>query len=156
MADEVNLGGRPPIYESTQESFDKVEELCKSFFEYIKGEYHTEEQEYEKGKFKDVTITDRNPQPPTVTGLALHLGFESKDTLYSYAKKDGFSYSIKKALTLIEQYHEIQVAYGDKCTGNIFVLKNFNWKDSQAVEHSGNVSNLPPQITFVDADDEVQ
>jgi len=156
MENEKNLGGRPLIYESTQENFDKVTELCESFFDYIKGEYHTEEQEYEEGKFRDLIITDRSPEPPTVTGLTLHLGFESKDTLYSYAKKDGFSYPIKRALTKIEQYHEKATAYGDKCTGNIFILKNFNWKDSQNVEHSGNVSNLPPQITFVDSDDEVQ
>lgn len=127
-----NLGGRPLIYESTEENFNKVLELCKSYFD------------------SEELIT----KPPTVTGLTLHLGFESKDTLYSYAKKEGFSYSIKRALLKIEEYHEIATAGGDKCTGNIFILKNFGWKDTQNIDHSGNVSNLPPEIKFIDAEDE--
>jgi len=128
-----NLGGRPPIYEPTEENFAKVAELCLSYFEHD----------------NDALVVN----PPTVTGLTLHLGFESKDTLYSYAKKDGFSYPIKRALLNIEQYHEIATAGGDKCTGNIFILKNFGWKDTQELNHKGNVSNLPPQIVFTDEDD---
>lgn len=68
--------------------------------------------------------------PPTVTGLTLHLGFAHKDSLYEYAKKDVFTDSIRRGLTLIEQYHEIKASQGDKCTGNIFILKNFGWKDT--------------------------
>lgn len=132
MEKNKNLGGRPPIYESTEENFKIVAELCDSYFD-------TEE-----------LLT----KPPTVTGLTLHLGFESKDTLYSYSRKDGFSYSIKRALLNIEQYHEIATAGGDKCTGNIFILKNFGWKDTQNIDHSGNVSNLPPEIKFIDSEDE--
>jgi len=135
MADtEPNLGGRPPIYPDTQESYDKVAELCKTYFE------------------SDALLT----KPPTVTGLTLHLGFESKDTLYSYAKKDGFSYSIKRALLNIEEYHEIATAGGDKCTGNIFILKNFGWKDTQAVDHTTGGEQLHrPRIEFVKKDNEV-
>lgn len=132
MADEKNLGGRPPIYPDTEESYKKVAELCVSYFE---------------------ADNETLLKPPTVTGLTLHLGFESKDTLYSYSKKDGFSYPIKRALLNIEQYHEIATAGGDKCTGNIFILKNFGWKDTQSVDHSGNISNLPPQIVFTDEED---
>lgn len=134
METQPNLGGRPPIYESNEENYKIVSELCDSYFETLS---------------KDPMVFD----PPLVTMLALHLGFESKNTLYDYSKKDGFSDSIKRALTKIEAYHEKQTAGGDKCTGNIFVLKNFNWKDTQNIDHSGNVSNLPPEIKFVDSDD---
>jgi len=120
--EEQNLGGRPPIYESTEENFLKVTELCESYFENLDN------------------------KPPLVTGLTLHVGFESKSTLYEYAKKDGFSHPIKKALTRIEMFHETATAYGDKCVGNIFILKNFNWKDSQAIEHSGEVTSNPSSI----------
>lgn len=117
--EEENLGGRPPIYEPTEENFVKVAKLCESYFD---------------------TIGDK---PPLVTGLTLHIGFESKSTLYEYAKKDGFSNPIKKALTRIEMFHETATAYGDKCVGNIFILKNFNWKDTQAIDLSGNVTRKP-------------
>jgi len=123
---EINLGGRPPIYESNQDGFDKVAALCESYF-------------------KELPTTE----PPLVTMLTLHLGFADKSTLYDYAKKDGFSHSIKRALTKIEAFHEKAAAYGDKCTGNIFVLKNFNWKDSQAVDHTTNGKDLPQTTTKV-------
>jgi len=154
MADDKHAGGRPPIYDGNDEAdISKVVDLCDSFFEYIKGESKEDEFEYEPGKFETRTFTVRSPEPPTVTGLTLHLGFENKSTLYDYAKKPEFSNPIKRALTKIEQYHEIAVSMGDKCTGNIFVLKNFNWKDTQDVTHKGNISNLPPQIVFTDEDD---
>jgi len=108
--EDVNLGGRPPIYEATEENFAKVKELCEDYFDTIEN------------------------NPPLVTGLTLHLGFESKSTLYEYAKKDGFSNPIKKALTRIEMFHETATAYSDKCVGNIFILKNFNWKDTSQTD----------------------
>ena len=114
-----NLGGRPPIYEPTEENFAKVAELCQSYFD------------------------DEANVPPLVTGLTLHLGFADKSTLYDYAKKEGFSHSLKSAITKIEMYHEKAVAFGDKCTGNIFVLKNFNWKDTQAIDHTTDGKALP-------------
>lgn len=131
--EEKNLGGRPPIYEATQENFDKVDKLCEDYFDYIKGEYKEIQLKEDETEEDQRYVTIRQGEFPTVTGLTLYLGFESKDTLYSYGKKDGFSYSIKKALTKIEQFHEFRVAQGDKCIGNIFVLKNFNWKDTQTL-----------------------
>ncbi len=104
---EKNKGGRPLIHTDPR----VVEDLINEYFNTI-GE-----------------------SPPTVTGLALHIGFSSKSTLYQYSKKERFSYPIKKGLTRIEMYHEEKVAYGDKCTGNIFVLKNFGWKDKQTLSN---------------------
>lgn len=129
-----NLGGRPPIYESNEENYKKVADLCDSYFE-------------------SLSKSPREFDPPLVTMLALHLGFESKNTLYDYSKKEGFSDSIKRALTKIEAYHEKATAGGDKCTGNIFVLKNFNWHDTVKTETSLTL-NTPPKIEFVDQDDE--
>ena len=113
---EKHPGGRPPKYDRNDPK--KVQELaekCDAYFESIKGSVDGDE----------VIL----PEPPTITGLALALNFNSKDTLYQYAKIDEFSDSIKRAIMMVEQYHEIKAAYGDKCTGNIFILKNFGWKD---------------------------
>lgn len=138
-----NEGGRPPIYDcSKEEDIKKVEDLCDEYFEYIKGEYKEDEFEYEPGKFETKKETIRKAEPPTVTGLTLFIGFESKSTLYDYSNKVEFSHSIKKALTRIEQYHEIATSYGDKCVGNIFILKNFGWKDNQGIDHTTNGKEL--------------
>lgn len=113
-----NPVGRPPIHTDPAE----VERLCNEYFEALKGRRW-----------------NGMPEPPTVTGLALHLGFCDKSTLYDYRDKPEFSHSIKKALSKIEQHHEFMVAGGDKCTGNIFALKNMGWADKVETknEHYG-------------------
>lgn len=138
-----NKGGFPPYYNAeNEEDIEKVKSLCEEYFEYIQGEYKEDEFESEPDVFEIKKEWIRRPEPPTVTGLTLFLGFESKTTLYEYAKKIEFQNPIKRALTKIEQYHEIQASMGDKCTGNIFILKNFGWKDTSAVEHSGEVKHI--------------
>lgn len=76
---------------------------------------------------------------PTWTGLALHLGFSSRDSLNDYKKKEGFSDPIKKALLRIEQGYEENL-FGRNPAGSIFALKNFGWKDKQEVEQSGGLT----------------
>lgn len=124
-----NDGGRPQIHSDPKE----VDTLIADYFEWIEGEWE-EDGENDDGekKFKKI----RGSEPPTVSGLALHLGFADKSTLYDYKDKVEFSHSIKRAISRIEKHHEIQVAYGDKCTGNIFALKNFGWKDRTEVDHN--------------------
>ena len=86
------------------------------------------------------------PEPPTVTGLSLHIGFADKSSLYDYKKKDEFSHSIKRAISRIEKYHEIAIAHGDKCTGNIFALKNFDWKDKTETDITTKGDKLPNPV----------
>jgi hypothetical protein len=68
----------------------------------------------------------------TLTGLALHLGFESRQSVYDYEKKGEFSYTIKKARLRVENYYELELL-GDHTSGAIFALKNFGWADNQNV-----------------------
>jgi hypothetical protein len=132
---EGNDGGRPPIHTDPKQ----VVSLIEDYYEWIEGEWHEDEitVNTEDGEKKQkVKVWDRRPEPPTVTGLALHLGFADKSSLYDYKKKDEFSHPIKRAISRIEKYHEIAIAHGDKCTGNIFALKNFGWKDKSEVDHN--------------------
>lgn len=131
--------GRPPIHTDPNE----VDRLIEDYFEWIKGEG---EDRFRSVKNKDGDLVDqlywhwiREPEPPTVTGLALHLGFCDKKSLYDYAAKPEFLHSIKKGLSKIEQAHE-KALFGDKCTGNIFALKNMGWDDKRNVDvTSGNM-----------------
>jgi hypothetical protein len=133
---EGNEGGRPPIHTDPL----KFSKLVEDYFIWIQGDYETkeiEEDEKDGGTKKvKIQVCTRKPEPPTITGLTLHVGFCNKSSLYDYQDKEEFSNPIKRAITRIEKYHEIQAAYGDKCTGNIFVLKNFGWKDSQSIDHT--------------------
>jgi len=74
----------------------------------------------------------------TMTGLALHLGFESRQSLYDYEKNGDFSYTVKRARLKIENEYEMQLRTSSSPSGAIFGLKNFGWSDKQELEHSGN------------------
>lgn len=132
-----NNGGRPPLFSAIEE----VQEKIDGYFTWIQGEFHMEEREEGKGKAKkkvQVKVWDRQPESPTITGLALFLGFDSKQSLYDYKKKEEFSYPIKRALMVIENNYE-NALFSQAPSGAIFALKNMDWSDKKEVEHSGGV-----------------
>lgn len=102
--------GRPPIW-SDPEAFDKA---VQKYF-------------------------DENMNPKW-SGLALHLGFESRKSLWEYGKKPEFSNSVKRALLRIEQYYEENLLTKN-ATGAIFALKNFDWKDKQEVDQRATIQD---------------
>lgn len=69
---------------------------------------------------------------PTITGLVLFCGFESRQSFYDYEKREEFSYTIKRARLLIEKEYEEQLQAGN-VAGAIFALKNFGWTDKQEI-----------------------
>ena len=69
---------------------------------------------------------------PTISGLAHFLGFESRQSFYDYEKKDGFSYTVKRARLFIEVHYEEMLNTGN-VTGAIFALKNLGWLDETKV-----------------------
>lgn len=73
---------------------------------------------------------------PTITGLAYHLGFESRQSFYDYEKNQDHSYTIKRARFFIEASYE-SCLRGNNVAGPIFALKNLGWKDKQELEHTG-------------------
>lgn len=75
---------------------------------------------------------EQNDEPLTITGLAMALD-TYRDVLMDYQERDEFSNTIKKAKLKIENAYEKRlIKYGR--SGDIFALKNFNWKDKQEVE----------------------
>jgi len=111
--------GRPPLYKSPKKMALKVAE----YLEYIQGEKGANvDQDGEVEKW------ERPPEPITITGLCLFLGFESRQSFYDYEEREEFSYLIKKCRLLVENRYE--KALGTKeVTGAIFALKNMGWKD---------------------------
>lgn len=66
----------------------------------------------------------------TWTGLALFLGFSSRQAIDQYLEYDGFYDSVKRAKLIVEASYEQQLSDG-KPVGAIFALKNFGWRDRQ-------------------------
>lgn len=123
--------GRPRIFET-------VEELDAAIYEYFNPQGTVDVQT--KAGVEQVPTEKRNYiEKPTITGLALALGFADKTTLYEYRDRKEFSYSIKRAITMIEMYHEEGLSEGN-VAGRIFALKNMGWRDKTEVEQSGGLN----------------
>jgi hypothetical protein len=87
---------------------------------------------------------------PTITGLALHLGFESRQSFYDYELKAGFAYTVKKARTLIERHYEEIMQSGNNA-GAIFALKNFGWRDRVETDVTTNGKDVGvPLVRFIE------
>jgi len=83
-------------------------------------------------------------EPVTWTGLALFLGFSSRQAIDEYQKYEGFSDSVKKAKTFVEYEYEKRLA-GNSPTGAIFALKNFGWADRQELAHTSPDGSMTPR-----------
>ena len=94
--------GRPRLY-ATPEQFDEKVREYQAF---------CEAKEY----------------PVTWTGLALYLGFSSRQSIDEYLNYEGFSDCVKRAKTFVEWHYEMKL-HGTSPTGSIFALKNFGWAD---------------------------
>ena len=110
--------GRPPTYETAQQFADKA-----------------------SGYF---STTDESKW--TITGLALHLGFCDRQSLYDYQKKDEFSGIVKYCRTMVEMGYELKLS-GINVTGAIFALKNMGWRDKVETGFTdGEGNDVPVQI----------
>jgi len=130
--------GRPPAYKTAEELQEKIKE-------YFDTGVKKRKVEVGRGESKQVIEIPI----PTITGLVLFCGFADRQSFYAYEKKEEFSYTIKRARTLIETEYEEQVTTGN--TAAIFALKNFGWTDKTEVENYGKDGG---PIRFANATDE--
>jgi len=132
----ISSWGRLPGQPRKIQSIDKMEELIDEYFIDICGYSVIGETV----KFK----------PPTVTGLALHLGFTSRRALLNY---EGYGPEYKRVLRQAKLYIENTLEEGS-LTGDLnhksceFNLKNnYDWKEKTALE-IGNAPDRNFNINF--------
>lgn len=91
---------------------------------------------------------------PTISGLAYHLGFESRQSFYDYEEREEFSYTIKRCRLFMESWYEARLQ-GNSPAGSIFWLKNAGWTDRTEVEqntrHSGTIDHTIDHSKLSDA-----
>lgn len=140
--------GRPPLFKSDSQLKSKINKYFKS----IEGEFHMEPGEDEEGNIIEKKVWDSYPEPATITGLCLFLGFESRQSFHDYAKNEEFSYTIKKARLRIEHEYEKSMNTSKIPTAQIFALKNLGWSDKQEIENNHTLKNftLKDAINFED------
>ncbi|MBS7564681.1 hypothetical protein KHS38_09720 [Mucilaginibacter sp. Bleaf8] len=114
-------------------SATKLTTFIDDYFSWIAGSYHWEEAQAKtaKGSTTETSkqkVWDREPEPPTLTGLALHLGFNSKEAFEEYEREGRFADILKRARLRIEAEYEKKLHF-QSSTGAIFALKSMGWTD---------------------------
>ncbi len=121
---------RPLQYKNPEE----MQALIHIYFEDCRKNREAEKNGWRDGK--DAITPDLHP---TVTGLALVLDL-TRQGLINYEGRREFADTVSEAKTRIEAYNE--QGLHQSVNGIIFNLKNnFEWRDKQEIEHSGNLSN---------------
>lgn len=119
------------MYKTVEEMQEKID----AYFTECKGRFLTnEEGETVKDKYGYPIIVDS--RPPTITGLALALGFTSRQALLNYQAKKQFVDTITRAKTKVEQYAEERLFDKDGANGAKFSLANNfeGWKEKQQID----------------------
>lgn len=111
--------GRPPKYKSKEEMEEKIEQ----YFKDCEGHPLTDDKGNQVyNKLGHPVIVDK--RPPTVTGLALALGFNTRLSLLNYQGKKEFMNTIMRAKARVEQYAEERLFDKDGTSGAQFSLRN--------------------------------
>lgn len=118
--------GRPLKYKTVAE----LQAAIDAYFKKCEGEIlRDDNKEPVFNKFGQPVII--NQKPPTITGLALALGFNSRQALLNYQAKKQFNDTIMRAKAYIEEYVECRLFDRDGVQGAKFSLvNNFKgWRD---------------------------
>ena len=141
--------GRPPKYKNKEEIQAKIDQ----YFEECNGKI----LKYPNGepildKYGNVIIYDQ--RPPTVTGLALALGFCSRQALLNYQGKKEFNDTITRAKAYVERYAEERLFDKDGANGAKFSLANNfeGWKEKREIDADVN-STVTINIELDDDDE---
>ena len=133
-------GGAPRKWKSVkamQEAIDAYFESCKGTPLMIDGDVATD-------KYGRPIILDE--KPPTVTGLALSLGFTGRQALIDYQARPEFADTVTRAKSRCEEYAESRLYDKDGANGAKFSLGcNFGWRatEEKAETAAGGIVLLP-------------
>lgn len=120
------MAGRPLKYKTVKELQDAID----AYFLKCEGEVlRDEDGSPVYNKFGQPVIV--NARPPTVTGLALFLGFNSRQALLNYQVKRQFNDTVTRAKARCEEYAEARLFDRDGFNGARFSLTNNfkGWSD---------------------------
>jgi len=99
-----------------------LDKLIIQYFEWIEGEHHIEQKEI-KGILTDEKVCDRESEPPTIAGLAFHLGFCSLQQMEQYEATGKYAWLIQRGRLRIIAEYEKKLHTGPS-SGAIFALKD--------------------------------
>lgn len=120
---ESRKGARAMARKPKYESVEQIEGLIEAYFESCKGELLRDKDGRIVFNQKDGTPIWINRKPPTIPGLALALGFSSRQSLYNYKARKEFMDTISRAQMRVEQYTAERLFDRDSQRGAQFALE---------------------------------
>lgn len=141
--------GKKLKYKTVEELQAKIDE----YFNACKGEVLTDAD--------GNALTDKygrpimvNAVPPTITGLALALGFRSRQALLNYQHRAEFEDAVTVAKLRVEAYVESRLFDRDGVRGAEFNLKNnfSGWRDNPGEDNEEILKKLDRVIGGIDAE----
>nr|DAH61400.1 MAG TPA: DNA packaging protein gp3 [Caudoviricetes sp.] len=126
MTAKKNPGGKPPKFKTKEDIQEKID----AYFKACEGEILKDKEGNPMLNKWGNPIIFRQ-RPPTVTGLALALGFTSRQALLNYQAKKEFVDTITRAKSMVEEYTEQRLFDKDGSSGAQFSLRNnfAGWND---------------------------
>jgi hypothetical protein len=114
---------------------DELTIRIDEYFTYIKGKHRMTKVPPKTAGAKPTRqkVWDREPEPATLTGLALFLGFTSRQYFDDCESKGKFSQALKRGRLRIEAEYERRL-HEHYTSGPIFALKSLGWNDGKNTE----------------------
>lgn len=113
--------------------------LIERYFTHIQGKYHIEQKTIKTGKDHaeniEQKVWDRPPEPATISGLALALGFNSRQQFENYLNNGPLADVVKRALLRVEAGYEANLH--QNTTGAMFALKSMGWNEKPEPSSAG-------------------
>lgn len=115
----LDNSGAPPLYEDWRAMSQKI------------AEYIAEEDSLRATGYKK-----QGNGTYTIEGLALHLGFATRDSIYDYEKKSPeFSYILNRFRLFVTRWNVVKLYNGSTFMGAQFWLKNFGGYTDETTQH---------------------
>ena len=125
---------------------EKVGELADAYFDACAGEV-VRREDGEILLDKNGRETRRGARPPTLSGLALALGFSSKEELTGDLCGEELKRALLRARLRVEQYAEERLFDREGKSGAEFELRsNFGWQDGGAAAQLSSGKIVIPDI----------
>jgi hypothetical protein len=130
---EKHPGGRPPQF--LPEDVEELQRRIDKFFEDCDGKPFLDE-DGNPVRNKDGKVIRDDKKPYTITGLALAIGFNSRQALLNYQEKPEFFDTITRAKARVERYAEERLYDNNGANGAKFSLANNfkGWAEKQQIE----------------------
>ena len=133
-------------------SQDELSKLITEYFVHIQATLQSPRKaaKISTGKIPAKKTGDSGPEPPTITGLALFLGFNSRREYETYERKRKYAPALKRGRLLIEAAYEKKL-HQQPASGAIFALKSMGWNEHPEVKTIKRPGSKNMKVEIVEA-----